>query len=88
MITIKKFTELENGDVKIPAGKDSYWDFLEITNNDNLPLPVVITGIKDLRIGEGCILTQGTTFAVALPYKATLEFTIKQGWCVRHCNRP
>jgi hypothetical protein len=79
VITIKKFTVLENGGVKIPPGKDSYWDFLEITNNDNSPIPAVIIAIKDLKIGEGCILTEGTRFPVTLPYKSTLEFTIRQG---------
>jgi hypothetical protein len=80
VITIKKFMVLENGGVKIPSGKDSYWDFLEITNNDNSPLPVVITGVNAvIGIEKGCILTEDTKFPLKLPYKSTLEFTIRQG---------
>jgi hypothetical protein len=79
-ITIKKFTVLENGGVKIPTGKDSYWDFLEITNNDSSPLPAVIAAVESYGLNaKGCILTEGTKFPVTLPYKATLEFTIRQG---------
>jgi hypothetical protein len=79
VITIKKFTVLEKGGVKIPPGKDSYWDFLEITNNDSPPLPAVITGIEGLALGKGCILTESVKFPISLPPKTTLELTIRQG---------
>src|SRR5262249_30861546 len=83
VITVKKFTVLENGGVKIPPGKDSYWDFLEITNNDSPPLPAVITGIDGLALmGKGCILKESTKFPISLPPKSTLELTIQQGCSV------
>jgi hypothetical protein len=34
---------------------------------------------NDLSGGKGCILTEGTKFPISLPYKTTLEFTIRQG---------
>jgi hypothetical protein len=80
VITVKKFTVLENGGVKIPAGTDSYWDFLEITNNDDSRLPAVITGVESYGLNaKGCILMGGAKFPISLPYKTTLEFTIRQG---------
>jgi hypothetical protein len=103
VVTVKKFTILKTGGVEIPPGRDSYWDFLEITNNDESRPSIVITGVgcqnclggvstradyktnseeamrNDLISGEGCILTGDTKFPISLPYKTTLEFTIRQG---------
>jgi hypothetical protein len=78
VVTIKKFTVLGNGGVNIPAGEDSYWDFLEITNNDNSRRSAIITGIK-VGLGDGCLLSGETRFPISLSYKTTLEFTIRQG---------
>ena len=79
IVTVKKFAVQENGGVRIPAGQDSYWDFLEITNNNNSPVPVVITRVDGLALSKGCILTTETNFPVSIPYKSRLEFTIRQG---------
>ena len=80
IITVKKFTVLDAGGLNMPSGIDSYYDFLEIINNDNSPLPIIITGVDGLGIdNKGCILTEGTKFPISLPYKTTLEFTIRQG---------
>lgn len=82
VITVKKFTvNPQTGGVKIPPGADSFWDFLEIGNKDQLPAVIVrVDGLMGL--GQGCVISNPSEFPVKLPPKLQVEYTIRQGCAV------
>jgi hypothetical protein len=78
VITVKKFTVNDHGGIVMPAGADSYYDFLEVTNKEDLP--VTISKVEAyLGIQKNCVIIGNTLFPLSLPSKSTLEFTLGCG---------